>query len=441
MGWSSVSVASDMTRRMRLAAYVQGVGASQAVWRSPRTDASKALTLGHWAEIASTAEAGRFDVVFVADALTIGEQIATDSTERPDPIALLGALAAVTDSIGLIGTVSTTFSDPFTVARQFATLDHLSGGRVGWNIVTTAIQAAANNFGSANLPVHADRYERAEEFVEIVTRLWDAWDADAIVADRATGRYVDLERVHPINHVGEHFSVEGPLPVRRSPQGRITLSQAGSSGPGMALGAKWADLAFTTQFDQADSRDFAQRMHAQAAEFGRAEDAISVLPGIMPIIGSTEAEARAHADELAGFVDVGALGAFLSHHFGGLDLSDLDPDGPFPDVRDDLPANASVSRPRLYIETALREGLSVRRLAQRIAMSLGHRPVIGTPEQVADDLAGWFGNGAADGFVVLAADLPEGLRDFTEHVVPLLQDRGLVQRDYAPGTLRERIGA
>jgi len=426
---------------MRLAAYVQGVGAAQGAWRSDRTDPSAALSPAHWTEVARIAEDARFDVVFLADALTIGNQIATDSTERPDPIAVLGALSVVTRRIGLIGTASTTFSDPYTVARQFATLDHLSEGRVGWNIVTTALQSASAHFGSAGLPAHQDRYARAEEFVEVVTRLWEAWAEDAITADAASGRYADLDKITPIDHVGPHFQVAGPLPLRRSPQGRIALSQAGSSGPGMALGARWADLTFTTQFDVADSKGFVAEMRRRAAAFGRSADAVAVLPGIMPVLGKTEREAQERADELSGFIDVGKLDAFLSHHFGGLDLSGLDPDEPFPDLREQLPVNASVSRPRLYIETALREGLTVRRIAQRIAMSLGHRLVIGTPDSVAADLAHWFANDAADGFVVLPADLPEGLREFADEVVPRLQDLGLVQREYADGTLRERLSA
>lgn len=429
-----------MTQRMmHLAAYVQGVGAAQGAWRSSRTDAARALTLGHWTEIAQIAEGACFDAFFLADVLTLGDQIVTDSTERPDPVAVLASLAGCTSRIGLIGTSSTTFNDPFTVARQFATLDHLTEGRAGWNIVTTAVAAASSNFGSANLPTHADRYERAEEFVDVVTSLWEAWDADAIVADAATGIYADRSRIRAINHSGEQFQVEGPMPIRRSPQGRLALSQAGSSGPGMQLGAKWADLTFTTQHDIESGKAFVDEVRTMCAEFDREPAALKVLPGIMPIIGATSEEASARAKEFASFINVGQLDAFLTHHFGGLDLSGLDPDAPFPDIRDQLPANASVSRPRLFTETALAEGLTLRELAQRVAMGLGHRVVVGTAEEVADDLTAWFNEGAADGFIVLAADLPDGLRDFAEQVVPILQQRGLFRSEYTGLTLREHL--
>ncbi|MBX6748347.1 MAG: LLM class flavin-dependent oxidoreductase [Micromonosporaceae bacterium] len=430
-----------MTRQMHFAAFIQGVGAAQGVWKSPRTDAAAAMTLNHWVEVAQIAEAACFDAFFLADALTIGDQIAADSTERPDPVVVLGALAGFTQRIGLIGTSSTTYNEPFTVARQFATLDHLTNGRAGWNIVTTAIQAAAGNFGSDPLPAHQDRYERAEEFVQVVVGLWECWQEDAIVADVASGTYGDLSRIRPLDHVGKFFQVKGPLPVRRSPQGRLALSQAGSSGPGMRLGARWADLTFTTQFDIESSRAFVRETRSLATSFGRPSNALKVLPGIMPIVGATTAEARELANEFASYVDIDKIHAFLSHHLGGVDLSGLDPDEPFPDITDQLPANASVSRPRLYIQTALREKLTVRQLAQRMAMSLGHRPVIGTADEVAQDLITWFDAEAADGFVVIAADLPQGLRDFAEHVVPRLQDRGYFRRKYSGSTLREHLAS
>ena len=428
-----------MPRSLHLAAYVQGVGAAQSAWRSPRTDAASSLDLHYWIEVARVAEAARFDAFFLADVLAVGDQIASDSTERPDPVAVLSALTGFTERIGLVGTSSTTFNDPFTVARQFATLDHLSRGRAGWNVVTTAVGASAANYGSSALPAHADRYERAEEFVEVVAALWDGWEADAIIADAASGRYADLDRIHAADHRGAHFQVAGPLPLRRSPQGRPVIAQAGSSGPGMNLGAAWAELTFTTQWDIESGRAFVQQTRELTAQHGRAPGALKVLPGIMPFVGSTEAEARALVREFGGYIDVDNLAALLTHHLGNLDVSDLDPDQPLPDLRSRLGANASVSRPRLYIETALREGLSLRELAQRISLSLGHRAVVGTPEAIADDLQRWFEADAADGFIVLPADLPQGLRDFGEQVVPILQERGLFRREYAGTTLREHL--
>ncbi|QTV79077.1 NtaA/DmoA family FMN-dependent monooxygenase [Microbacterium sp. NIBRBAC000506063] len=300
-------------------------------------------------------------------------------------------------------------------------------------------RASAANYGSAALPDHADRYERAEEFVEVVAALWDGWAPDAIVADAADGRYADLNRIRSADHEGKHFQVKGPLPVRRSPQGRPVISQAGSSGPGMNLGAAWAELTFTTQWDIESSRAFVAQTRALTAEHGREPGALKVLPGIMPFVGSTMQEARGLAAEFGSYVDVEGLGAFLSHHLGNLDLDGLDPDEPLPDLRPHLADNASVSRPRLYIETALRDGLTLRQLAQRISLTLGHRPVIGTPESIADDLEKWFTAGAADGFIVLPADLPQGLREFAEQVVPILQQRGLFRREYSRTTLRGHL--
>jgi len=426
-------------RSMHLAVFAQARGAAQAVWRSERTVAGADLSLAHWTRLAQTAEAGLFDAFFVADALTLGPGIASDATLRPDPVALLSALSATTSRIGLVGTSSTTYNDPFTVARQFATLDHLSAGRAGWNVVTTAIAAAAENYGTDTLPDHADRYERGEEFVDVVLGLWDCWAPDAVVADRASGTYADTDRIRPLDHRGRHFQVRGPLTVPRSPQGRLPLAQAGSSGPGMRLGARVADLVFTTQVDPDASLAFADEMRALAVAAGRRPDAVKVLPGVTPIIGRTRAEARDLAAELGSFVSEQSTLQFLTASFGGLDLSGHDLDEPFPDLRDQLPAHAGVSRPALFVRTALEEGLTLRQLLRRIGLSIGHRSLVGTPDDIADDLQRWFEAGAADGFIVIPADMPLGLDAFVEEVVPRLQHRGLFRERYTGATLREHL--
>lgn len=428
-----------MSRKMHLALFAQGVGVAQSVWRSPRTSPERMHGLAHWAEVAATAERGRFDAIFVADALNLSPAIATDATDRPDPVAVLSALSAVTGRIGLIGTSSTTYNDPFTVARQFATLDHLSNGRAGWNVVTTAIPAAAQNYGSARLPDHEDRYARGEEFVDVVKALWDGWDADAVVADRESGRWTDGTRIHRIDHHGDFFDVAGPLTIPRSPQGQIPLAQAGSSPTGMKLGARVADLVFTTQHSLDEAIDFANGMRALTAAAGRPENAVRVLPGITPIIGETDRAARDLAVELGSLIDEQTTLKFLNQAFGDIDLTRFDLDEPFPDLRESLPGNAGVSRPKLFTEIALREGLTVRRLAQRIGLSIGHRTVVGSADTVADDLQRWFDSGAADGFIVLPADLPVGLEDFVDNVVPRLQRRGLLRTHYAGHTLRDHI--
>ncbi|MFJ9312965.1 LLM class flavin-dependent oxidoreductase [Pimelobacter simplex] len=428
-----------MSRSMHLAVFAQAMGVSQGVWRSPRTVPGAEQSLAHWTHLAQTAEAGCFDAFFVADALTLSPGIASDATLRPDPVALLSALAAMTSRIGLIGTSSTTYNDPFTVARQFATLDHLSGGRAGWNVVTTAIAAAAENYGTDTLPDHADRYARGEEFVDVVLGLWDCWEPDAVVADRDSGVYADTDRIRPLDHRGQHFQVRGPLTIPRSPQGRLPLAQAGSSGPGMQLGARVADLVFTTQVDPDASLAFADEMRALAVAAGRRAEDVKVLPGVTPILGRTRAEARELAAELGSYVSEQSTLQFMTASFGGLDLSGLDLDAPFPDLRDQLPTHAGVSRPALFIRTALEEGLTLRQLLQRIGLSIGHRSLVGTPDDVADDLQRWFEAGAADGFIVIPADMPGGLTDFVEEVVPRLQRRGLFRERYAGATLREHL--
>jgi FMN-dependent oxidoreductase (nitrilotriacetate monooxygenase family) len=432
---------SDNDRQMHLAVFAQGLGAAQSVWRSPRTEPDKVHTLEHWTKVAQVAEAGKLDAVFIADALNLSGSIGSDASERPDPLVVLSALATVTSRIGLVGTSSTTYNAPFSVARQFATLDHMSGGRAGWNIVTTAIATAAGNFGGAELPAHADRYERGEEFVEVVTRLWDAWRDDAVVLDRKAGVYADLERIRQIDHEGKHFTVRGPLTIPRSPQGRPLLVQAGSSPTGMNLAARFADMVFTTQFDIEDSRAFVARMRELAAAKGRDPLAVAVMPGITPIIGRTRKEAQDLARELGDLVRPEATLAFMQQMFGGVDFTVYDLDAPFPDVRGLLPPNASVSRPALFMAMAEEEGLTLRQVAQRIGLSTGHRSLVGTPDEIADDLVRWFEAGAADGFNLMPADLPKGLEEFVEEVVPRLQDRGVFRKEYTGNTLREHLGA
>ncbi|MEV3964413.1 LLM class flavin-dependent oxidoreductase [Nocardia sp. NPDC050193] len=428
-----------MSRLMHLAVFAQGVGVGQSVWRSPRTAPERMHTFDHWARIAQAAERGCFDAFFIADALNLSTAIETDATDRPDPMPILSALSVVTDRIGLIGTSSTTYNDPFTVARQFATLDHLSGGRAGWNVVTTAIPAAAENYGSAGLPEHADRYVRGEEFVDVVRALWGGWEPDAIVADREAGIWVDRAKLHRIDHHGQYFDVAGPLTIPRSPQGRIPLAQAGSSPTGMNLGARVADLVFATQHSIENSLEFAEGMRALAEAAGRGRSAVKVLPGVTPIIGRTDEEARDLAIELGSLISEQTTLKFLNQTFGGIDLSRFDLDEPFPDLRDSLPSNASVGRPTLLTEVALREKLTVRQLAQRVGLSIGHRTLVGSPDTVADDLQRWFEAGAADGFIVLPADLPLGLDAFVDEVVPRLQDRGLLRRKYRGTTLRDHL--
>lgn len=434
-----VQVQAD-ERRMRLAVFAQGAGVAQSAWRSPRAAEASVNSLAHWVEVARLAEAGKFDALFIADALALSDSIGADATDRPDPIVVLSALAGVTSHIGLIGTSSTTYNEPFTVARQLATLNQMSEGRAGWNIVTTAVTAAAENYGSSALPDHADRYERAEEFVDVVRKLWNSWDDDAVVADRRSGVYADLEKVRRIEHVGKYFQVAGPLTTpTSSPQGHPVLVQAGSSPTGIRFAAKFAEMAFTTQPDLDESRAFRDEVRLRAEEVGRDPFEIAVMPGLTPVVGRTEAEAQDLANDLGRLMSENAALRMLAQSFGGIDLTVYELDEPFPDVREQLPANSSISRAHLFTEMALRETLTVRQLAQRLGLSLGHRLLVGTADQVADDMQLWFETGAADGFNILPAELPAGLKDFVELVVPRLQDRGLFRKEYTGTTLRGHL--
>lgn len=426
--------------KMSLLAATVGVGSALAVWRSPRTDPASAHTLDYFADLAAIAEAGRLDAVFIADFLALGPAAKYDVQERLDPVTLLASLAGRTRQIGLIGTSSTTYNDPYTVARQFATLDHVSDGRAGWNIVTTMVPAAAANFGSRPHPEHDARYRVAEEFVEVVLKLWDSWDPRAIVADANSGLYLDTARVRRIEHVGEHFSVLGPLNIPRPPQGHPVLVQAGSSEAGMGLAARFAELVFTTQYELGPSRAFVAAMKERARACGRDPSSVRILPGLAPIVGRTRAQARELADEIAGFTSPEAGFPLMTSIFGGLDLSEYELDGPFPDIRDRLPPNAPRSRAELFIRMAAEERLTLRQVMQRIASSSGHRVLVGTPDEIAEDMIAWFEEDAADGFNILPTDLPEGLRDFVEEVVPRLQRRGVFRTEYPGGGLRHTLG-
>jgi N-acetyl-S-(2-succino)cysteine monooxygenase len=427
------------SRMMNLCAVPSGVGSSLAAWRSPRTEPRRVRQLAYQAEVAQIAEAGKLDALFLADFLHFTPAAKYDVQERLDPIVTLAGLAGLTKHIGLIATASTTYGTPFTLARQFASLHHLSNGRAGWNIVTTMAPAAAANFGSREHPEHDARYDLADEFVDVVIKLWESWREDTIIADRKSGIYIDTSKVHPINHSGEHFTVRGPLNVPLSPEyGRPVLIQAGSSEAGMRLASTYAEIIFTTQYNLADAQAFSRGMKARARALGRNPDDVRILPGLAPVVGRTTKEAREMARETAELATPEAGFPLMTSIFGGLDLSSYDLDAPFPEIT--LPPNAPRSRAELFINMARAENMTLRQVMQRIAVSSGHRLVYGTPDEIADDMIAWFEGEGADGFNVMAVELPSGLRDFVEHVVPRLQDRGVFRKEYGQGGLRENLG-
>ncbi|MFC7385453.1 LLM class flavin-dependent oxidoreductase [Sphaerisporangium rhizosphaerae] len=423
-------------RTLHLNAFLMGVGHHEAAWRHPRTDPARLTDVRHYQRLARIAERGLLDSVFLADGLALQGNVRHNALGGLEPLTLLAALAAVTDHIGLIATVSTTYNEPFHVARKFASLDHISGGRAGWNIVTSASEAEARNFGIER-PAHADRYARATEFLEVVTKLWDSWEDDAVVGDRHSGTYADTGKIHALDHQGVHFRVGGPLNTSRSPQGHPLLVQAGSSEDGKEFAARFAEAVFTAQQTLADGQEFYADLKARVAGHGRRPEDVLVLPGISPIIGSTEQEARRLERELEELI-IPAYGLAQLAHLVGIDLPEEALDRPLPEVP--LETEGAQSRRKLVIDIARREELTVRQLLGRLAGGRGHRVVTGTPEQIADQIQTWFENGAADGFNIMPPILPDGLERFVDHVVPELQARGLFRTAYDGRTLRGNYG-
>ncbi|WP_410586919.1 LLM class flavin-dependent oxidoreductase [Amycolatopsis sp. lyj-23] len=422
---------------MHLNAFVMPNGHHEAAWRHPSTDPHRARTLQHYVDVARTAERGKLDSIFLADGVALWGNVRHNSHSHFEPLTLLSALAASTVHIGLIATASTTYNEPYHLARKFASLDHLSGGRAGWNIVTSAGIDEARNFNLAKRPSHDARYDRAEEFVDVVKKLWDSWDDDAAVVDRATGVYADTGRIRAVEHDGPHFRVQGPLNIERPVQGYPLLVQAGSSETGKEYAARHAEAVFTAQQTYAEGKAFYDDVKGRLTKYGRTPDELKILPGISPILGRTEAEAREREAELNALItpDYGLrqLSKMLDHDVTGYPL-----DGPLPDVGSFT--EGGQSRFDLVVGLARREDLTIRQLLERLAGGRGHRVFAGTPVQVADELEAWFRGGAADGFNVMPPTLPGGLDDFVDLVVPELQRRGLFRTEYSGPTLREHYG-
>lgn len=427
---------------LKLGAFLMTAGHHVAAWRHPGAQPDAGVSLRHYIELAQAAERAKFDHIFFADNVAVSNFTpeALRRTARADgfePITLLSALAAVTDRIGLVATATTTYNEPYNLARKFASLDLLSGGRSGWNLVTSANEQEAQNFNRDAHPAHADRYQRAREFAEVVTGLWDSWDDDAFVRDTGDGLFYDAGKLHTLNHRGQHFQVRGPLNVARSPQGRPVLVQAGSSEPGKELAAETAEVIFTAQQTLADAQAFYADVKSRMAAYGRAPDTLKILPGILPVIGRSRAEAEEKYEALQSLIHPEVGLSLLSAMLGGADLSGYPLDGPLPDL---AATNSGKSRQSLLIDLARREGLSIRQLYLRIAGARGHWTVRGTAADVADQLEAWFHGAGADGFNVMPPTLPAGLTDFIDGVIPELRRRGLFRTEYEGTTLRENLG-
>ncbi|GLX21322.1 MULTISPECIES: LLM class flavin-dependent oxidoreductase [Streptomyces] len=426
-------------RTLHLNAFLMNAGHHDAAWRHPASSPERVTDVRYFQELARTAERGRLDSIFFADGVALWGKARHNALGGFEPLTLLSAIAAVTEHIGLIATVSTTFNEPYNLARKFASLDHISGGRAGWNIVTSGTLDEARNFNREEHLEHGLRYDRAREFLDVATKLWDSWEDDAIVLDKERGIYADTDKLHPAAHKGEYFGVAGPLNVPRSPQGYPLLVQAGSSESGKEFAAQYAEAVFTAQQTLADGQTFYKDLKSRLARYGRTEDELLVLPGIAPVIGATEAEAKALERELTE-LQVPEYGLAQLSGMLGTDLTGADLDGPLPELPEEREINGNKSRFTLVAEIARRDGLTLRELIARLGAGRGHRVFAGTAEQIADQLEEWFTQGAADGFNIMAPVLPTGLTDFVDQVVPVLQDRGLFRTEYEGRTLRENYG-
>ncbi|MEU5002342.1 LLM class flavin-dependent oxidoreductase [Streptomyces sp. NPDC021622] len=427
-------------RELHLNLFVYPGGHHEAAWRYDGSEPGRILDIRFYQDLARRAEAAAFDGIFFADGPALADNVRYASRFRLEPFTWLSAIAAVTERIGLIATASTTYTEPYNLARLFASLDHLSGGRAGWNIVTTGAPQAAQNFGLDVHPVHAERYDRAREFLDVVTKLWDSWEDDALVADPGSGLFADTERIHPIEHVGPRLTVRGPLNTPRTPQGRPVYVQAGSSEDGRAFAARYAEAVFTAHQTLGNGQDFYADLKKRVGQAGRDPEKVLVLPGISPFIASTESAARALHDEFNELTQP-EYSLQLLHRILGVRLTADQLDGPVPrELIETGGERGNGSRFQVILDIIEREQPTVRGLLHRLAGARGHRVIAGTPEQVADQIQEWFEQGAADGFNVMPPWLPGGFDLFADHVVPILRARGLFRTEYTGTTLRDHYG-
>ena len=428
------------SRQLRLGAFMRPVSIHTGAWRYPGAYPDANFNFGHIKHFAQTLERGRFDAFFMADHVAV-LNMPIDALKRSatvtsfEPLTLLPALAAVTEHLGLIATGSTTYDEPYHVARRFASLDHISDGRAGWNVVTTSNPDASLNFGREDHLEHAERYRRAREFYDVVTGLWDSWADDAFVRDVEEGVYFDPDKLHVLDHKGQYFSVRGPLNIGRPVQGWPVIVQAGASDAGRQLAAETAEAVFTAQSDKETGRAFCADIKARMEKVGRRREHMKVLPACLVVVGDTVEEARAKRAKLDSLVHYESAIASLSIALGH-DASGFDPDGPLPDIPE---SNASKSGRERAIALAARENLTVRQLAQRLGGYSG-LAMVGTPETIADEMEEWLMTDASDGFTIMFPYLPGGLDDFIDRVIPELQRRGLFRREYEGRTLRENLG-
>jgi FMN-dependent oxidoreductase (nitrilotriacetate monooxygenase family) len=430
-------------RQMKLGLNIVANGAHAAGWRLPEAQADAALDFPLWKQMAQAAERARIHFMFWADGIAVRSSAKDDDelsylgrVEVFEPLTVIGALAAVTERLGFVASASTTYNEPYHIARKFASLDYISGGRVGWNIVTSWSEQEALNFGRERHMEHGLRYRRAEEFVDVAMGLWDGWEDDAFIRNKATGQYFDPNKLHVLNHRGEVFTVRGPLNVARPIQGYPVLAQAGSSGPGQGLGARVADLIYTAQKTRDAAVEFYRSVKSHGARYGRDPDSMLVMPGIMPIMGATQQEAQDNFDRVQELVHAKVGLPLLRESYG--DLSSLPEDGPLPEPL--ASHNGVQSGHQALVKLAREKNLSIRALYMTVAGASGHNLVVGTPASIADQMEDWFAHRACDGFNIMPAYVPAAVFQSLDLLVSELQRRGLFHTEYEGRTLRESLG-
>lgn len=427
--------------QMKLAVFMHGDSNYHiAGWRHQSSYSDGGLSLHRWIEFARTMERGKLDMLFVADTIGVPGAVDRDTLSRNslvdkfEPLTLLAALSSVTDRLGLVATCATTYTEPYNIARMFASIDHLTGGRVGWNLVTGGIAADAMLFSLEKHVPHHLRYDRADEFIDICIGLWDSFEDDAFLRDKESGIYFNPTKLHELSHKGKYFSVAGPLSVARSPQGRPVIIQAGSSEE---LSGRVADVVFTAKSDASDARTFYADVKGRADRWGRRPEDIKIMPGVAVVIGNSASEAEEKYEELQQLVHPSVALSLLRERLGDIDLSHYPLDGPFPDLEGN---SARMSAPAEMSRLARREKLTLRQMALRVASTRSHLMIKGTVQQIADELEHWFTSYAADGFNLLPLCMPASLNEFVNRVVPELQRRGLFRIEYEGRTLRENLG-
>ena len=432
--------------QMKLGAFFHPTGHHVASWLHPDAQIDAGTNFRHYVELAQMSERAKFDLMFLADALAVRDGNLEALSRWPqymayfEPITLLAGIAGQTERIGLVATATTSYNEPYNVARKFASLDHISGGRSGWNVVTSANLSEAFNFGREAHYEHGERYDRALEFTEIVCGLWDSWDDDAFLRDRTTGRYFDPAKLHTLNHKGEHFSVRGPLNVARPPQGHPVIFQAGSSEVGRELAARTAEAVFTPQHSLEGAQAFYRDLKGRMAKYGRSPEHLKVMPGLNPIVGRTEQEAEEKHQYLQSLIHPEVGLELLSNALAGFDLRPYDLDGPLPDAAAAVTPKGSTTSFHNVLRWAREEKLTIRQLYQRFAGARGQRTVKGSPVQIVDQMEEWFVNRGVDGFLIQPSHLPGGLQDFIALVIPELRNRGLFRTEYEGPMLRDQLG-